>query len=199
MKHNTLLALLVLLVLAVFMLGAVLADTAQAPAAQAKPKPRTVAPKPPPAEATHGHTTIAPFPVPGDTSRAATDRRKTMNVPKQGVTTIVPLPVPPGAMWDPYAMGVTLPQQVDVFPEAMLTVPPIYPDAARDAGIQGTVRVGAHVRTDGTVDSVHIIHSIAGLDSAAIASVKAWRFKPASYQGKPVAVWVGIPVKFTLH
>src|SRR5258708_7195510 len=34
-----------------------------------------------------GHTTIAPFPVPGDTSRASAERMKLMNVPRQGQTT----------------------------------------------------------------------------------------------------------------
>jgi len=197
MNRNTLLALLVLVG---FMPGAVLADTAPAPAARAKPKPRAVAPKSPTTEAANGHTTIAPFPVPGDTSRAATARWKTLNLPKAGVTTIAPLPVPPGAGWASYLQGSLIPpQRVDVYPEQTFTVPPSYPDAARDAGLQGTVRVAAHVRTDGTVDSTVVYHSIAGLDSVAVACVKQWRFQPASYQGKPVAVWVGIPVTFTLH
>jgi protein TonB len=37
------------------------------------------------------------------------------------------------------------------------------------------------------------------LDAAAAAAVRQWRFKPATSKGEPVAVWVGIPVKFTLH
>jgi protein TonB len=86
-----------------------------------------------------------------------------------------------------------------VLPERSLTVPPTYPEAARDAGIQGTVKVRAHVRADGTVDAIAVVHSIPGLDEAAMQCVKQWRFKPASFQGKPVAVWVGVPVRFTLH
>jgi protein TonB len=197
MNRNTLLALLLLLGST---RGAALADTAHAPAAPAKPRPRAVAPKSPATEAANGHTTIAPFPVPGDTSRAATERWKTLNLPKEGVTTIAPLPIPPGAGWAPYLQGSLIPpQRVDVFPERTFTVPPSYPDAAREAGLHGVVRVAAHVRTDGSVDSTVVIHSIAGLDSVAVACVKQMRFKPASYQGKPVAVWVGVPVTFTLH
>jgi ribosomal protein L39E len=29
--------------------------------------------------------------------------------------------------------------------------------------------------------------------------VRRLRFKPASRQGKPVPVWVGVPVRFTIH
>jgi len=37
------------------------------------------------------------------------------------------------------------------------------------------------------------------LDAAAITAVKQWVFKPALSNNKPVAVWVAVPVKFTLH
>jgi outer membrane biosynthesis protein TonB len=30
-------------------------------------------------------------------------------------------------------------------------------------------------------------------------AVRQWKFKPASTAGKPLAVWVAIPVKFTLR
>jgi len=36
------------------------------------------------------------------------------------------------------------------------------------------------------------------LDSAAEEAVRKWLFKPALTGGEPVAVWVGVPVKFTL-
>lgn len=166
-----------------------------------RPPKRAAAPKVAtalvPAAPTGGYM-IAPFPVPGDTSRASAERLKTMNVPRQGVTTIAPLPPPVGLPMP----GMTIPAaplQIDGFPEVLLRVPPHYPDAARDAGIQGTVSVGAHVREDGTVDTVVVIRSVAGLDSVAMECVKQWRFRPASMLGRPVPAWVGIPVRFTLH
>jgi outer membrane biosynthesis protein TonB len=43
------------------------------------------------------------------------------------------------------------------------------------------------------------LKSIPALDTAAVQSVKRLRLKPALYAGRPVAVWVGVPVEFTLH
>jgi len=43
------------------------------------------------------------------------------------------------------------------------------------------------------------LKSIPMLDAAAIAAVKQWVFKPALSNNKPVAVWVAVPVKFTLN
>lgn len=51
----------------------------------------------PSAMALPGRTTIAPFPVPGDTSKGAAARMKMLNVPKSGMTTIAPMPPPAGA------------------------------------------------------------------------------------------------------
>jgi protein TonB len=149
-------------------------------------------------------TTIAPFPVPGDTSRAAIARSKQMNVPRVGETLLEPPPRTGGwklsgsnIYWDPG--DVTRPLVVDVLPEQLTAPAPEYPKAARDAGIQGVVLVMAWVKTDGMVDSTRVVRSIPALDAAAVQSVKRLRFKPAMAQGKPVAVWVGIPVRFTIH
>ena len=147
-------------------------------------------------------TTIAPFPIPGDTSKAAIELSKLMNVPRVGETLVEPprdgwRPSGSNLYWDPG--GVTGPQQVDVFPEQRAPLAPEYPKAARDAGVQGTVMVMAWVKTDGTVGDTRVVKSIAALDAAAVAAVKQLRFKPASFQGKPVAVWVGVPVRFTIH
>jgi len=187
-------------------------------------KHRAAAPKTPaapPVKPIGGHTTIAPFPVPGDTSRGAAERMKTLNVPKPGVTTIAPLPPPtslplpapgtptptPAPDQDPPRLGPDgkpLPAlgeyvYVEVLPEAIVRVPPTYPPDAREAGIQGTVEVQALVLRDGTVADVRIVKSIPPLDSAAAAAVRQWRFKPAMASGQPVAAWVEVPVRFTLH
>jgi TonB family protein len=87
---------------------------------------------------------------------------------------------------------------VEDLPEALSRVAPEYPAAARKAGAEGTVIVQALVGKDGLVKDTKIITSIPGLDDAAEAAVRQWRFKPAEAKGQPVAVWVAIPVKFTL-
>ena len=90
--------------------------------------------------------------------------------------------------------------QVDELPEAITKVPPKYPDRARNAKVDGTVVVQALVGRDGTVRDTKVVKSVhADLAEAARACVAQWKFKPARAAGKPVAVWVAIPIKFTLH
>jgi protein TonB len=85
---------------------------------------------------------------------------------------------------------------VEELPEAITKVAPIYPEDARKSGITGIVMVQALVRTDGTVGETRVVKSIPALDDAAMGAVKRWRFKPAMAGGHPVAVWVGVPVRF---
>ena len=63
------------------------------------------------------------------------------------------------------------------------------------------MRIGskALVLEDGTVGECPVIKSIPALETAAIACVKQWRFKPALSHGVPTVVWVAIPVTFALH
>lgn len=83
-------------------------------------------------------------------------------------------------------------------PQAIRKVAPYYPEDARRRGIHGTVVVQALVGVDGIVKDMKIAKSIPALDRAAEACVWLWKFRPATWGGTPVAVWVGVPVKFTL-
>jgi len=91
------------------------------------------------------------------------------------------------------------PPSVDELAEAITRVAPEYPAAAREARVDGTVMLSANVREDGTVGDIKVVNSVPLLDAAAIAAVRQWRFKPASAKGIPVATWVAVPVKFSLH
>ena len=88
---------------------------------------------------------------------------------------------------------------VEDLPEVIERVAPDYPTWAREKGVEGTVMVQALVGKDGRVKDTMVVKSIPMLDDYAIAAVKQWRFKPARTKGEPVAVWVGVPVKFSLH
>ena len=88
---------------------------------------------------------------------------------------------------------------VEEMPEAVKKVQPEYPDLARQANMEGTVIVQALVGKDGKVRDTKVVKSVSVLDDAAVAAVKQWVFKPALSNNKPVAVWVAVPVKFTLH
>jgi protein TonB len=96
---------------------------------------------------------------------------------------------------------------VEEFPEAITKVAPVYPDIAREASVDGTVMVQALVGKDGRVKDTRLVDksgkpvtsSIPMLDAAAITAVRQWVFKPALSNNKPVAVWVAVPLKFTLR
>ncbi|HYM81272.1 MAG TPA: energy transducer TonB, partial [Candidatus Limnocylindria bacterium] len=87
---------------------------------------------------------------------------------------------------------------VDELPEAVRKVPPNYPQLAREAGVDGTVQVQALIGADGHVKDTRVVKSIPMLDVAAVAAVMQWTFKPARKDGAPVAVWVAVPVRFSL-
>lgn len=88
---------------------------------------------------------------------------------------------------------------VEELPDAAKRVPPTYPEAARKAGVHGLVVVQALVGRDGRVQDARVVWSVPGLDAAALEAVRQWEFKPARAKGEPVAVWVAVPIKFSLH
>lgn len=104
---------------------------------------------------------------------------------------------PPAATTPPSANSDFLVKPVP--PEPISRVAPVYPERAREARVGGVVIVKALVGTDGRVRATRIARSIAELDSAAIACVKQWRFKPATSSGVPIASWTDVPVRFLLQ
>ncbi|MBN1480765.1 TonB family protein [candidate division KSB1 bacterium] len=76
----------------------------------------------------------------------------------------------------------------------------VYPEIARKAGVEGVVTVSAHIDAHGNVIETKIEKSLGdnGCDEAAITAIKKAKWTPAKQRGKPVAVWVGIPVEFKL-
>jgi protein TonB len=70
------------------------------------------------------------------------------------------------------------------------------------AKLQGQVELEIVVLESGLVGDVRITESIdraSGLDDAAVAAAKQWRFKPGMKDGKPVATRVGLILEFRLH
>jgi protein TonB len=78
---------------------------------------------------------------------------------------------------------------------------PVYPDLAREAGIEGTVRVRVLVAEDGKVLNVSLISSdvTPAMEKAALAAAKRCRFSPAKQRTTPVKAHVMIPFNFRLH
>ena len=74
-----------------------------------------------------------------------------------------------------------------------------YPPIAVRAGFEGTVTVLAYIDERGTVTEASIQDgSYKCLNEAALEGVLATRFKPARQYGRPMGVWIAIPVRFEL-
>jgi periplasmic protein TonB len=85
-------------------------------------------------------------------------------------------------------------------PTLIKEVRPIYTDEARRQRIQGDVVLEIVVRSDGSVGSIRVRHSLGGgLDQRAIEAVRQWRFNPARRHGTPVDVAVEVAVEFKLR
>jgi protein TonB len=79
--------------------------------------------------------------------------------------------------------------------------PPTYPIRALRAGMQGTVLLKVLVDAGGKPVQVAIERSSGSriLDDAARKHVlAAWRFHPATRDGKPIRAWAVVPVRFSL-
>ncbi len=75
-----------------------------------------------------------------------------------------------------------------------------YPEAAKEASVQGTVYVTFVVEKDGSITEPVVLRGIgAGCDEEALRVIKQMpRWIPGKQRGKPVRVRFNIPVKFTL-
>ncbi|HYL10207.1 MAG TPA: TonB family protein [Candidatus Acidoferrales bacterium] len=78
-------------------------------------------------------------------------------------------------------------------------VKPAYPDLARRAGIEGTVRLEIQVNKDGTVQVRKALEGSPVLREAAASAVKQWRYHPVVVDGKPVNVISTVAFQFELH
>ena len=75
---------------------------------------------------------------------------------------------------------------------------PVYPEAARQLKIQGTVSVNVIVRKDGTVTILNVGAGHPLLAPAAVSAVQQWRYEPTTVNGEPVDVQTKIYVSFAL-
>lgn len=82
-------------------------------------------------------------------------------------------------------------------PVAELAPSPEYPEAARIIGRAGTVVLQATIDREGrVVDLVVLRGAPLGMTEAALDAVRRWRFRPATLEGRPVAVYYHLTVRF---
>jgi len=110
--------------------------------------------------------------------------------------------IPPAAV--PAAESPSREQKFYAFDEPPVlieSVKPVYPDVAREVGIEGTVLLRLLVNEDGAVVETDIIRSdvTPDMEKAAISAAMNYRFKPAKQRNVPVKAHVALPVIFKIH
>ncbi len=90
--------------------------------------------------------------------------------------------------------------ELDQAPRAVVRVPPLYPYAAREKGIEGQVQVRMLVNRDGSVGQVQILEARPKgiFEDAVKRTVPQWKFSPGKIEGQAVTAWVVTTVRFSL-
>lgn len=85
-------------------------------------------------------------------------------------------------------------------PQLIHSVDPDFTDQARRANLQGIVSIQLIVDGQGNPQDIHVVRRLGmGLDQKAVEAVRQYKFRPAMYQGHPVAVQLVINVNFHLY
>jgi TonB family protein len=101
------------------------------------------------------------------------------------------------------ADGESTPQRIRVGRGVMArrlisSIPPAYPQEARDKSIQGTVLLQVILAKDGTVKELRALEGPPELIPAALDAVKQWRYSVTQLNGEPVEVESEVSVLFSL-
>ena len=85
-------------------------------------------------------------------------------------------------------------------PAKLVDVRPAYPQAMRDAGLEGVVPIEALIGRDGAVVSVRVISAQVhpAFAKAAVDAVRQWQFESTLLNGEPVEVVMTVSVRFNL-
>jgi TonB family protein len=78
-------------------------------------------------------------------------------------------------------------------------VRPVYPDVARNAGIEGTVSMRVLIGREGNVEQISVLSGEQALQEAALKAVRQWTYQPLLLDGKPVSVVTTVNLEFRLH
>lgn len=76
---------------------------------------------------------------------------------------------------------------------------PLYPPLAKQARIQGTVKLEAMIGKDGTIQNLTVLSGHPLLVQSALDAVSQWRYQPTLLNGEPVEVITYIDVHFRLN
>ena len=88
-----------------------------------------------------------------------------------------------------------------VLPPRKIHAPwPPYTEEARKSRTQGVVILEAIIDAMGNVTDVKVLKGLPqGLTDSAVVSIRDWKFKPATLEGRPVPVFFNLSIRFSLQ
>jgi protein TonB len=84
-------------------------------------------------------------------------------------------------------------------PTKLKAVPPVYPESAVRARVEGVVILECLISPQGRVTEVKVLRGVPLLESAAVDAVKQWVYTPTLMDGVPVPVLMTVTVRFDLR
>jgi len=101
---------------------------------------------------------------------------------------------------EPGPMEPSAPRADELEPPSLLAkVDPVYPEAARRGGVEGTVVLEASISETGRVTDVQIVRGLPlGLSESAAEAVRHWHYRPARGKTGPIASRKTVRIVFTL-
>ncbi len=85
-------------------------------------------------------------------------------------------------------------------PVLVRRVDPVYPEMAKKARLSGDVTLRLVVEADGTTGRIDVVSGgKAGFGEAAVDAIRRWVYRPALVDGRPVAVWKIVRVRFAIE
>lgn len=111
-----------------------------------------------------------------------------------GTGTVAPPPPPKAApKHGPYRVGgqVRPPKIID-------EVQPAYPPLAREARVQGDVKIDSVIDAQGDVTNLKLVSGNPLLITAALDAVRQWKYQPTTLNGTPISVEMQVTVHFSL-
>ncbi|OYW04676.1 MAG: hypothetical protein B7X11_02675 [Acidobacteria bacterium 37-65-4] len=86
-----------------------------------------------------------------------------------------------------------------VLPVNIYRTDPVYPELARKARLQGAVVVEATIDRQGNVVDTKLVHDLGlGCGMAVVEAVRSWKYRPATFNDRPVSIIMTVTVTFRL-
>ncbi len=109
--------------------------------------------------------------------------------------------IPEGPPFPGYSGPAPLRMSGDIVPPEKLFYPaPRYTEEGRQQRVQGVVILEAIIDRAGNVNQVRVLKGLPmGLTESAVEAASSWKFRPATRNGEPVAVYFNLTIRFSLQ